>query len=152
VVKTIFFETEALLKLWDQDFIKNSEAKTWTLWLRLNTSKFVHCAENFHKNVFTTSKLNFFSFLAVLQPVLVVSYLHIQQRKDYPLNYRSFTKPYPCIIQSLKTIGLWPKPVAFETKKRPETFKMETHKSWDSITANNSNKVVASKKFLNLLT
>ena len=35
------------------------------------------------------------------------------------MNYRSFTKAYPCNIDSFKT-------VTFESKMRPETFKTET--------------------------
>jgi len=54
------------------------------------------------------------------------------------LNSKSFTKPYPCSIQSLKTCD--GRPVAFETETRPETFETETRKngsrdgSRDSIT------------------
>ena len=48
------------------------------------------------------------------------------------MNYRSFTKPYPCNIDSFQTTGLWPRPVTFESKMRPESFKTEseTHKKW----------------------
>ena len=41
------------------------------------------------------------------------------------LNYRSFTKPYPCNIDSFKTTGLWSRPGTSETKMRPEIFKTE---------------------------
>jgi len=76
----------------------------------------VHFTEIFQKIIITTVKLNFFKFLAFFQSVLVVSYLLIQQRKN-SLNYKSFTRPYPCNIDSF-----------------------------------NIDKVVESKKLLNLLT
>jgi len=55
----------------DRHFIKNSA-----------TSKFVHFAEIFLKNVVITSKLIFFKFLAFFRHVLVVSYLQMQQTKN----------------------------------------------------------------------
>jgi len=58
----------------------------------------------FHKNVIITSQLIFFEFLVYLRPVLIVSYLQIQQTKN-SLNYKSFTKLFLCDIQNLKTIG-----------------------------------------------
>ena len=99
--------------LWYQDLVKTSRPK-------LKILKFVHFAEIFQK-IIIILKLNFFKFLAFFQSVLAVSYLLIQQRKNL-LNYRSFTKPYPCNIDSFKTTGLWPRPVTFESKMRPETF------------------------------
>jgi len=69
-VETVTFETETWLKLRDRDFIKNSETET---------SKFVHFAEIFEKNVVITSKLNFFQISGIFRPVLVVSYLQIRQ-------------------------------------------------------------------------
>ena len=134
---------------------------TWTSRTKFEISKFVHFSKIIQKIIVTTSKFIFFKFLAFFQPVMVVPLLQKQQRKN-SLNYRNFTKPYPWNIESLKTLALWPRLVAFETKKRPETFKTETKtrtnalktktKSWDSITANNSNKLVESTKLLNLLT
>jgi len=47
---------------------------------RRKTSKFVHFAE-IKKNVVITSKLIFFKFLASFRPVLIVSYLQIEQTK-----------------------------------------------------------------------
>jgi len=99
--------------LWYRDLVK-------TLRPKLKILKFVHFAEIFQK-IIIILKLNFFKFLAFFQSVLAVSYLLIQQRKNL-LNYRSFTKPYPCNIDSFKTTGLWPRPVTFESKMRPETF------------------------------
>jgi len=72
----------------------------------------VHFAEIFQKIIITTLKLNFFKFLAFFRSVLVICYLLIQQRKNL-LNYRSFTKPYPCNIDSqdnrlvTETCNLW---------------------------------------------
>jgi len=127
--------------LWYRDLVKTSRPK-------LEISKFVHFAEIFQEIIITTLKLNFYKFLAFFQSVLVVSYLLIQQRKN-SLNYRIFTKPYPCNIDSFKTTGLWPRPATFESKMRPETFKTKTEshknglktKSQDFITANNPTKL-----------
>jgi len=130
VVKTVTLETKTLLEAKDWDFMKNSETwpVTWTTRPRLDISKSVHFAKIFQKMIITTAKLNFFLISNIFRSVLVVSYLQIQQREN-SLNYKSFTKPYPCNIESLKAISLWPRPVAFETKKRPETFKNETCKN-----------------------
>ena len=46
---------------------------------------------NFSKNVITTSKLNFFDFLAYFLPGLSFTYLSTQQTGN-TLNFRSFTK------------------------------------------------------------
>ena len=99
----IISDTETLLKLRDQ----NSRFQNLCILLKF-----------FKKLVITTLKWNFFKFLTFFQSVLVFSYLLIQQRK-YSLNWRSFTKPYPCNIDSFKTTGLWPRPVTFESKMRP---------------------------------
>ena len=84
-------------------------------------------AEIFQKNVIT-SKLNFFEFLTFFQPVLVVSYLQIQQKNLF--SCRSFTKPFLCDIQCLKTIGsdrdLWPSKPRRDLKPSIET---ETRKN-----------------------
>jgi len=68
---------------WDRDwdFIKNSDTETWSSRPRLETSKLVHFAEIFLKNIAITSK-SFFLFLAFSQHVLVVSYLKIQITKN----------------------------------------------------------------------
>jgi len=47
----------------------------------------------------------FFEFLAVLPPVLVVSYLRVQQRKKYLIR-EVLLSHILAIFQSLKTIGL----------------------------------------------
>jgi len=131
--------------LWYRDLVITSS-------LKLEISKFVHFAKTFQKIIINTLNLNFFKFLAFFQSVLVVSYLLIQQRKS-SLNYRSFSKPYPCNIDSFKTPGLWPRPVTFESKMRPGSFKTETEtckngletKSQDFITANNPTKLLNQK-------
>ena len=110
VVKTMTFDTKTLLKHRDQNF------------------KICAFRQNFSRKSHHHFKLNFFKFLAFFPTVLVVSYLQTQQRKN-SLNYRRFTKSYPCCIQSLKTIILWSRPEAFKTKTRSETFKTETHKN-----------------------
>jgi len=61
----------------------------------------------------------------IFPSVLAVSYLLIQQRENSS-NYRTFTKPYPCNIDSFKTTGFGPRLVTYESKMRPETFKTET--------------------------
>jgi len=65
----------------------------------------VDFAEYFQKSFFTTSKWNFFEFLAFSDLFLVVYYLKIE-RKSNSLNYINFSKPYLCNIQNLKTNGL----------------------------------------------
>jgi len=83
----------------------------------------------------TTSKLNFFHFYwywfivefrVFFLTAFVVSYLQIQQVTN-TLNYRNFPRPYRCSIQSLKAIGLWPRPASFEIETRPANFP-----DWDS--------------------
>ena len=105
--------------LWYRDLVKTARPK-------LKISKFVHFGEFFQKIIISTLKLNFFYFWHFSHLFwLVVSYLLIQQRKN-SLNYRNFIQSYPCNIDSFKTTGLWPRPVTFESKMRPETFKTET--------------------------
>jgi len=83
---------------------------------------------------------NFVELRTFTLPALVVSYLQMQQTK-HTLKYRSSSKQDYCSIQSLRTLGFWPRPVTFETETRHETFKTETRKygsrdlSRDSITA-----------------
>jgi len=114
--------------LWYRDLVKTSRPK-------LKISKFVHFAEIFQKIIITTLKLNFFKFLPFFQSLLVVSYLLIQQRKN-SLNYRNFTKPYPCNIDSFKTTGLWPRHVTFESMMRPETFTTKTETGKNGLRLN----------------
>jgi len=84
-------------------------------------------SNNLQKSVINTSKLKLFRISAFFLLAFVVLYLQIQHTKSM-LNYRSFSMPYCCSIQSLKTIGLRPRPVAFETGMRPEIFETEAHK------------------------
>ena len=147
IVKTL-----TLLKLQDWDFIKIFKTRDLNSRRRPATSKVVHFAKIFQKNVIiTTSQLNFFLFLTFFWPVLVVSYLQIQQRNN-SLNYKSFTKQYPCNIQSLRlvteTCSLQDRDEAWNLR---DWDRLKT-KSQDSITAYNSNKIVESTKLLNLLT
>ena len=80
-----------------------------TLRPKLNISKFVHFAEICQKIIIITSKLNFFKFRSFFRYFLVVSYLLTEKKS---LNY-SFTKPYPCNIDSFETTGLWPRLAIF---------------------------------------
>jgi len=77
------------------------------------TRKFVDYADIFlkifQKILSALQSRIFFEILAFFIPALVISYLQIQQTKN-TLNYRSFTKPYRCSIQSLKATWLWPRP------------------------------------------
>jgi len=75
----------------------------------------------FSKNVITTSNLNFFEFVAFYlglkclwylqvrknqKPVLTFPYLQVQPTiQQNMLNFRNFTNPYRCSIQSLKTLA-----------------------------------------------
>ena len=69
-VSTVTFEIEIWLKLQDRDFSKNPETRD------VKICAFCRIFLNF----VITSKMNFFEFLAVFQPVLFVSYLLIQQK------------------------------------------------------------------------
>jgi len=66
-----------------RDLVKISRPRleAWSSRPTLETSKFVHFAESFQKNVIITSDLNFFKFLAFFRHVVVVSYQQIQQKK-----------------------------------------------------------------------
>ena len=91
-------ETATSLKLRDRDFIKNSE--TWNSRPKLQN---LWTSPKFLKEM--SSPLRswiIFEFLAFFPPILIVSYLEIQQTKN-SLNFGSFPQPYPCNIQSLKT-------------------------------------------------
>ena len=125
--------------IWYWDLLKTSRPK-------LQISKFVHFAEIFQKIIITTLKLNF--WISGTFPICFGCFSLTNKTEKNLLNYRSFTKPYPCNIDSFKTTGLWSRPVTFESKMRPEIFKTktETHKnglknkSQDFITANNPTK------------
>ena len=106
VVETVTFETETetWLKFWHETetetFSKSSRLKTWSsrprleTWIsrprfetwssrpRIETSKFVHFAEIFLKNVVIPSELNFFQISGIFRHVLLVSCLQIQQTKN----------------------------------------------------------------------
>jgi len=62
------------INLWYKDLVKTSRPK-------LKILKFVHLAEIFQKITITTSKLNFFKFLAFFPSVLVATYWLTQLRK-----------------------------------------------------------------------
>ena len=116
------FEIETLLKLRDQTSQKIPRLDIW---------KFVYFSDikiKLSPPVSWTFS-NFWHFSDLFWLFLTCK-VQIQQRKS-SLNYRSFTKPYYCDIQSLKTIGLWPRPVAFvtETESRPETFETDTRQN-----------------------
>jgi len=87
VVEIATFETETSLKFRDQDFIKSSETRDLKFENEAETRDFKICgfSKYFPKNVVTISSLNFFESLAFFLPVLVVSYLQIQQRKTIEL-------------------------------------------------------------------
>ena len=53
--ETLTFETKTSFKLRDRGFVKNSETETWNSRPRLQTLKFMGFAENFQKNIVTTS-------------------------------------------------------------------------------------------------
>ena len=103
---------------------------------------------NFSKNYHHYFKVEFFQISGIF-PICFGCFLLTNTTEKNSLNYRSFTKPYPCNIDSFKPQGLWPRPVTFESKMRPETFKTETEtrkkgletKYQDSITANNPTKL-----------
>jgi len=82
----------------------------------------------------------FFEYLEFYPQLLVVSYLQIQQRRNV-MNFRNFAKPYPCNIECLKTIGLWPRPVAFETKRETWNFRDRCRKNGSRDESRNWNQV-----------
>jgi len=90
----------------DRDFIRFPR-------LRLETSKFVHFAEIFFKMSLLLCWI-FFKFLSFFRPVLVVSYLQIQQTK-----IRWIIK---ILLYQFFAIFKVSRPVAFKAETRPETF------------------------------
>jgi len=87
-----------LVKLWDRDFIKNSETRD--LKFETETSKFVHLAEFFLK-----CHHSWVAFLSNLWhfPTYFGCFLPANTSNKKSLNYRSFTKPFLCNIQSSVT-------------------------------------------------
>jgi len=85
----------------------------------------VHFVEIFQKIIITTLKLKFFQISSIF-PICFGCFLFTNTTEKNSLNYRSFTKSYPCNNDSFKTTGLWPGPVTFESKMRPQPFKTET--------------------------
>jgi len=86
----------------DRDFIKNSETETWSSRPRIETSKFVHFAEFFLKDVVITSESNFFHISGIF-PTCFGCFLPANTTNKTSLNYRNFNKPFLCKIQSLET-------------------------------------------------
>ena len=116
VVETVTFKTETSLNLRDRDFITNSETET---------SKFVDFAEIFQKNVVTTSQVEFVSNFSHYSDLFSL-FLTCKYNREKTHWITDIFLSHILAIFSLKTIGLWPRPVAFET--RPETCETETRK------------------------
>jgi len=91
------------LKLRDQDFIKNHETETRDLKFETETSIFGHfadffkCRHHFLVEIFQISGI-FPSYFCCFSPASTT--------KKNSLNYRNFTKPFLCNIQSLETYSL----------------------------------------------
>jgi len=107
VVESVTFETETWLKLRDgeRDFIKNPETQIRDLTFKTETSKFVHFAEMLWKNVVITSKLNFVRISGTF-PTCFDCFFPAKKQTKKSLNYRNFTQPFLCNIQSLETCSL----------------------------------------------
>jgi len=97
----------------DRDLVKTSRPRLHQkfrdrdLKFDAETPGFKICAfcRNFFKMSSSLVSYNFFKFLALFRPILVVSYLKIQKTKHH-WKYSSFTKPFLCNIQSLETCSL----------------------------------------------
>jgi len=110
------FEAVCLVdrNLRDREFTKNSKTETRDLKFETETSKFVDFAEIFQKmcrHHFWVKFLSNFCHHSNLFRLFLTCRHSIQ--KIFEL--RKFYSAFLCDIQSLKTIGLWPRPVAFET-------------------------------------
>ena len=151
---------------WFQFFCLCSPLLLWcrhlviTFRAKLKISKFVHFAEI--KKKFTSSLWTWIFQIFGIFLICFGCFLLTNATEKNSLNYRSFTKPYPCNIDSFKTTGLWPRPVTLW--EQDETWNLQD-RDWDSQKRSRdevlisrlhhckwSNKVVKSKKFLNLLT
>jgi len=96
VVETVASVAETSSKVRARGFIKNSVTRDF---------KVSGFCRNFSKNVVITFKLNFFR-ISVISPPCNGCFLPANTTDKMFLNGKSFTKPYPCDFQSLKTIGL----------------------------------------------
>ena len=108
VIETATFETETeiWLKLRDRDFIKNSETRDLKFETQTDTQDLKICGFfwKFQKTIVITSKLKVFQIYGVCQTCFCCFSPANTTKKNF-LNYSSFTKPFLCDIQSLKTIG-----------------------------------------------
>ena len=82
-------------------------------------------AEIFFKMSSPLPNFNFFEVFTLFRPVFVVSYLQIQYRKN-SLNY-SFTKPYPCNIQSQNNRLVTE---TWSLRDRDETWNLRDSQNW----------------------
>ena len=116
------------------------ETKTWLKhrdWEYLQDFKICGFCQSFSKKYHHYLQVELFSNFENNFSSLLGCFLPANKANRNSLNYVSFTKPFPCDIQSLMTIDRqWLKPVAFDTMVRPETIDTETCKkrSWDTIT------------------
>jgi len=130
VFETITYETETWLKSRDRDFIKHSKTQDLKLEIETKTRDW-WIVPKFFKNVVISSKFNFFR-ISWHFPTCFGCFLPANTTEKNSLSCRSFTKPFLCDIQRLKTIScdrdLKP--------SRPRLAKIELEtESRDSITA-----------------
>jgi len=126
VVETVTFKTKTWLKLWDRDFIKNPETE-------IQDFKICAFCPIWKKMSSLLLSWFFFKFLAFFRPVLVVSYLQMQQTKVVKI-YKFY---YTISLQYSKTL----RPAAFETETRPETFEIETRTNGSQDSSRDQNQV-----------